>query len=145
MKIIYLVLVFNFLYSSNGPVLNGDIWKTWTFVGKVGYVDGFLDGFNTYENLLDNIVLLEKKRDPYWLPPLFITILKNYSIDYLQSVNDFDSVELAKRIDAFYYDPDNFGIKINDAIKILNLREIGKGKVADDFLLECQKKYLKDK
>ena len=78
------------------------------------------------------------------MPPLIITILNNNSEEYVESIKKFDSIELSKRLDGFYHEPDNFGINITDAIKILNLRELGKGIIADNFLIECQKKYLKD-
>ena len=99
----------------------------------------------TYEALLSNTIKMEKKRDPYWLPPLIVTILNKNSKNHIDSVRKFDSTEFSKRLDGFYYEPDNYGIFIMDAIKILNLRELGNGKEADLFLIQCQKKYLKDK
>ena len=145
MKNISFLIIISFLFSSDYINQNGEDWKSWIFVKKVGYVNGFLDGFNTYEILLDNSVKMEQDRDPYWLSPLIITLLNKNSEEYVESIKNFDSIEFAKRLDGFYYEPDNFGINITDAIKILNLRELGKGKVADDFLIECQKKYLKGK
>ena len=145
MKYILHLTFIGFLFSSNHLSQDGEDWKSWKFTRKVGYVDGFLDGFNTYESLLDETIGMEKKRDQYWLPPLIVTILNNNSEDYIKSVKGYDSIEFAKRLDGFYYEPDNYGIEITDAIKILNLRELGKGKVADIFLIECQKRYLKDK
>ena len=106
---------------------------------------GFFDGFETYETLLDETIDMEIKRDPYWLHPLVITILNDNSRNYTDAISKFDSIELSKRLDAFYYEPDNYGISIVNAMKILNLRELGSGKEADTFLLECQKKYLKGK
>ena len=145
MKNIAFLFLINFLFCTDYIVQNGEDWKAWGFVRKVGYVNGFLDGFNTYEVLLDNTIKMEKNRDSYWLPPLIITILNNNSEEYVESIKKFDSIELSKRLDGFYHEPDNFGINITDAIKILNLRELGKGKIADNYLIECQKKYLKDK
>tara|TARA_Y100001968_G_scaffold331361_1_gene385796 strand:+ start:1735 stop:2172 length:438 start_codon:yes stop_codon:yes gene_type:complete len=145
MRVFSFLILIAFSFPSEFLHQNGENWKTWKFDRKVGYVDGFLDGFDSYETLLDNTIEMEKRRDPYWLPPLVITVLKNNSEDHINSVKEFDSIELAKRLDGFYYEPDNFGIKITDAIKILNLRKIGKGKIADDFIIDCQKKYLQGK
>ena len=145
MNFIFYSILLGFAFSFNNVNLNGESWKTWTFPQKVGYVNGFFDGFDTYESLLNKTIEMEKKRDPYWLPPLVITILNKNSINYTESIKEFNSQEFAQRLDGFYYEPDNYGIKIINAIKILNLREYGKGKEADVFLIECQKKYLKGK
>ena len=143
-RIIYIILL-GFIFSSEVKNLNGNDWKSWNFSNKIGYVNGFFDGFETYETLLDETIDMEIKRDPYWLHPLVITILNDNSRNYTDAISKFDSIELSKRLDAFYYEPDNYGISIVNAMKILNLRELGSGKEADTFLLECQKKYLKGK
>jgi len=145
MRIINYFILVGFLFSENNINQNGEDWKSWSFSRKIGYVDGFFDGFNTYESLLSNTIKIEKKRDPYWLPPLIVTILNKNSKNHIDSVRKFDSTEFSKRLDGFYYEPDNYGIFIMDAIKILNLRELGNGKEANLFLIQCQKKYLQDK
>jgi len=145
MRIINYFILVSFLFPTDNIKQDGEDWKSWNFNRKIGYVDGFFDGFNTYEFLLSNTIKMEKERDPYWLPPLIITILNKNSKNHVDSVRKFDSIEFSKRLDGFYHEPDNYGIFIMDAIKILNLREFGSGKEADVFLIECQKKYLKDK
>ena len=145
MKYISFIIIINFLFSLNNYSSNGEDWKSWNYNRKVGYVNGYIDGFSTYNNLLDETMKNEKNRDPYWLPPLIITILNSNSKDHSINLKEFDSIELSKHLDGFYYEPDNYGIKVINAIKILNLRQSGRGSIADKFLLECQKKYLKDK
>jgi len=145
MKIIICFILVCFLFPSSNIKQNGEDWESWSFTKKVGYVEGFFDGFDTYELLLSKTIKMEKKRDPYWLPPLIITILNKNSENYIDSVKKYDSIEFSKRLDGFYHEPDNYGIFIMDAIKILNLRQLGNGKAADIYLIECQKKYLKDK
>ena len=85
--------------------------------------------------------LKNKSRSLLFLPEQFL--LWSYSEENITKISEFESVELTKRLDAFYYEPDNYGIGINNALKIINLREIGKAKAAEDFILNCQKKYLK--
>ena len=46
-NILYLILI-GFLFSSNNLSQNGENWKSWEFTRKVGYVDGFLDGFKGF-------------------------------------------------------------------------------------------------
>ena len=142
-KNIILIIVLNFIIAGETTNINGENWKSWNLNRKVGFIDGFINGYLTYSSLVDSAKNIEKKRNIYWLPPLIITMLESYSEENIKKISEFESVELTKRLDAFYYEPDNYGIAINNAIKIVNLREMGKGKIAEDFILDCQKKYLK--
>ena len=49
MKNISFLIFISILFPSDNIVQNGKDWESWAFVRKVGYVNGFLDGFNTYE------------------------------------------------------------------------------------------------
>tara|TARA_Y100001935_G_C17274548_1_gene493915 strand:+ start:528 stop:968 length:441 start_codon:yes stop_codon:yes gene_type:complete len=142
-KNIILIIVLNFIIAGETTNINGENWKSWNLNRKVGFIDGFINGYLTYSSLVDSAKNIEKKRNIYWFPPLIITMLESYSEENITKISKFESVELTKRLDAFYYEPDNYGIAINNAIKIVNLREMGKGKIAEDFILDCQKKYLK--
>ena len=142
-KYLQFLIIINFVISGEITNFNGEDWKNWNLNRKVGFVDGFLQGYLTFNSLVDSTKNIEKKRNIYWLPPLIITMLDSYSEENITKISEFESIELTKRLDAFYYEPDNYGIAINNALKIINLREMGKGKVAEDFILDCQKKYLK--
>ena len=142
-KYLQFLIIINFVFSGEITNFNGEDWKNWNLNRKVGFVDGFLHGYLTFNSLVDSTKNIEKKRNIYWLPPLIITMLDSYSEENITMISEFESVQLTKRLDAFYYEPDNYGISINNALKIINLREMGKGKVAEDFILDCQKKYLK--
>ena len=142
-KNIILIIVLNFVIAGETTNFNGEDWKNWNLNRKVGFIDGFINGYLTFNSLVDSSKKIEKKRNIYWLPPLIITMLDSYSEENIKKISEFESVELTKRLDAFYYEPDNYGIEINNAIKIINLREMGKGRIAEDFILDCQKKYLK--
>ena len=142
-KYLQFLIIINFVFSGEITNFNGEDWKNWNLNRKVGFIDGFLNGYLTYNSLVDSTKNIEKKRNIYWLPPLIITMLDSYSEENITKISEFESVELTKRLDAFYYEPDNYGIGINNALKIINLREIGKAKAAEDFILNCQKKYLK--
>ena len=98
-RIIYIILLGS-IFSSEFKNLNGNDWKSWNFSNKIGYVNGFFDGFETYETLLDETIDMEIKRDPYWLHPLVITILNDNSRNYTDAISKFDSIELSKRLDA---------------------------------------------
>jgi len=142
-KYLQFLIIINFVISAEITSFNGEDWKNWNLNRKVGFVDGFLNGYLTFNSLVDSTKNIEKKRNIYWLPPLIITMLDSYSQENITKISEFESIELTKRLDAFYYEPDNYGIAINNALKIINLRAMGKGKVAEDFILDCQKKYLK--
>ena len=75
-------------------------------------MEGFLEGFNTFDNLLDETIDIEKNRDPYWLPPLVITILNTSSENNITKVAQYKSLELSKRIDGFYFEPDNYEYRL---------------------------------
>lgn len=142
LKYLFLLIVGS-IFSQTISDINGYEWSSWTFSQKSGYVNGFYGGLEGYERVVMQSETEMKDRDQYWHPPMIILLIKEKSGEYSSFLKNITIEELIKRIDGFYIEPDNKGIKLYNALRIINLRSDGQSERGDLLLLKFQKEYLK--
>ncbi len=142
LKYLFLLIVGS-IFSQTISDINGYEWSSWTFSQKSGYVNGFYGGLEGYERVVMQSETEMKDRDQYWHPPMIILLIKETSAEYSSFLKNITIEELIKRIDGFYIEPDNKGIKLYNALRIINLRSDGQSERGDILLLKFQKEYLK--
>jgi len=144
MQLKYLLpLILGSLFSQTISDINGYDWGSWNFSQKSGYINGFYGGLEGYERVVTLSEAELKGRDQYWHPPLIIVLIKETSAEYSSFLKNLTIEELIAMIDGFYIDPDNKGIRLYNALRIINLRSDSQSERGDLLLLEFQKEYLK--
>ena len=140
-----LPLIIGLLFSQSISDLNGYDWSSWNVSQKSGYINGFYGGLEGYDRVVIWSEIELKERDQYWHSPLIIDLIKATSAEYSSFLRNLTTEELIQRINGFYKEPDNNGIKIYNALRIINLRSDGKSERGDLLLLKFQREYLKDR
>jgi len=146
MQIKYILpFIIGSLFSQTVSDVNGYEWSGWNIYQKSGYINGFYGGLEGYNRVVIWSEMELKERDQYWHRPLIVDLIKTTSDEYSSFLKNTTAEELIQRLDGFYTEPDNHGIHIYNAIRIINLRLDGKSERGDLLLLKFQKEYLKGK
>ena len=135
MRSLFIILIMNGFIISQENTTNGFLWSEWNMSMRKIYIDGFMSGIYAGETSLQDAENSIKQRDPYWLSPLVVDInIRNLKY-YNSFLNSLSMDEIVLRINAFYSDPDNIEINVNDAIKIINMRASSDTEKADKLLI----------
>lgn len=138
-------LLVGLVFSQTVATVAGYDWTGWHESTKIGYINGFFSGLAGFEIALSEAESMEKERNPYWHAPLVVDITRANSGEYSSFLNTLTGKEIVQRVDGFYTEPDNIGIRIQDAFRVINLRGAGNTEKGDHLLIQFQKEYLKGK
>lgn len=144
-KSVLLAVLIGVAFSQTVSSVSGFDWMEWHSYTKLGYASGFFSGMNGYKSAVDEAESTQKERNSYWLTPLVVDITRANADEYSSFLNALSVEEIVKRVDGFYTDPDNSGIQLVDAFRVINLRADGNSERADRLLIQFQREYLKGK
>ena len=126
-----------------GQTDDRDFWLSLGEDEKVAFVKGVYTALNTSLQILGAEAARQKSQDPYWVPPFVHQNSAHRLREFYGDPSQTDYLTIARRIDAFYSNPDNAHIDIMYALRILMLHEAGEVQRANELLLIKQKEVLK--
>lgn len=133
---------------SSGPAyaqktITGKTWTRWDEGRKIAYLTGFYAGFTADGDLFRQAERDHPLRKPAERNPASVDRYKAERREYFSRELKYDFKLIMATLDAFYTDPDNMPIPVNEAIRIVALRADGNHERSDYLLQRERRKALK--
>ena len=122
--------------------VDGNHWTRWEPARRLAYLSGFYAGLKADRAVFDKAERGQDRGQPGISDPLVSGLYKWERTEYYSRQIRYDFKMMARLIDVFYTDPDNMGIPVPDALRIIMLRADQAIQRADYLLMLGRRKAL---
>ena len=122
--------------------VDGSHWTRWEPARRLAYLTGFYAGLKADRAVFDQAERGQDRSQPGISDPLVTGLYKLERTEYYSREIRYDFKMMARLIDVFYTDPDNLGIPLPDALRIVMLRSSKAVQRADYLLMMARRKAL---
>ena len=122
--------------------IDGSHWTRWEPTRRLAYLSGFYAGLKADRAVFDRAERGQARGQPGISDPLVSGLYKLERAEYYSREIRYDFKMMARLIDVFYTDPDNMGIPVPDALRIIMLRADKSIQRAEYLLMMGRRKAL---